>query len=94
MAVIGIQLVDPVKAGPGRHIDLTADDGLDPLLPAGSVEVHAAVHDAVVRDRHCRLAQFLDPPHQIPDAAGAVQQGKLRMHVEMDKGHRFRPPFS
>ena len=85
MPVVGVQLMDPVKAGPCRHVDLTADDGLHALGLTGLVEVHTAVHHPVVRDGHRRLAQLLDPPHQLFNPAGAVQQGELRMHMEMNK---------
>ena len=84
----GIQLMDPVGTAAGSHIDLAADDGLDSLRFAGLVEVHYAVHDPVVGDGHGGLTQLLHPLDQQGNAAGAVQQGKLGMDVQVDKGHR------
>ena len=82
MAALGVELVDLIKAGPalGGHVDLAADDGLDALGQAGPVEVHRAVHHAVVRDGAGALAHLLHDLGQLPDAAGAVQQAVLRMH--------------
>ena len=74
-----VQLVHLVKPGAGRHVQLAADDGLDPRLFGGLVEIHAAVHDAVVGDGHRGLAQLLDPLHQRTQAAGAIQQAVFGM---------------
>ena len=89
VAALGVQPVDLVRAPPpGRgHIDLTADDGLDPLPLAGPVEVHRAVHHAVVRDGHGALPQLPHPLGQTVDAAEAVQEAVLGVDVEMDKAH-------
>ena len=87
----GVVLVDLLKAGAatGRYIDFTADDGLDTSSLAGPVEVDDTVHDAVVRDGYRLLAQVFYPLHQLLDAAGPVQQGKFRMKMQVDKGHRI-----
>ena len=74
-----VQLVDLVKAAAGRHIQLTADDGLDPGLFGGLVEIHAAVHDTVIGDGNGGLSQFLHPLHQRAQTAGAVQQAVFGM---------------
>ena len=79
MEGVGIQLIDPVKARPRRHIKLAADDGLDAGLFCRLVKIHAAIHDAVVRDGAGRLPQLLEPLHQRVDAAGAVQKAVFRM---------------
>ena len=87
---VGIGAVDAVvlvEAGAGGHIDLAADDGADALGGAGAVKGHRAVHDAVVRHRQGGLSQLFGPLCQILDAAGAVQQGVFRMHMQMDEGH-------
>ena len=83
VAALGIQLVDLVEPGAalGGDVHLAADDGLDALGLAGAVEVHGAVHDAVVCDGTGRLAHGLHDAGQVPDAAGAVQQAELRMNV-------------
>ena len=87
----GVELVLLLEPGPGRHIDLAADDGLDSLGLAGLVEVHRPVHDAVVGDGHGVLPQLLHPLHQPRDAAAAVQKTELGMDMQMDEGHRGPP---
>ena len=82
-----VQLVDPVEAGAGGHIDLTADDGLDPLRLAGPVKVDDAVHVAVVGNGDGGLAQLLDPLGQLRDAAGPVQEGVFGVDVQVGEGH-------
>ena len=44
-----------------------------------------SVHDAVVRDRHCGLAQLLDSFRQAVDFAETVQEAVFGMNVEVDK---------
>ena len=72
VAGLCVQLVRLVEAGPGGHIDLAADDGLDALRLTGLVEVHRPVHDPVVGDGHGVLSQLLDPLDQGGDTAAAV----------------------
>ena len=52
MTALCIQFVDLVPAGPSQrgHVDLAADDWLYTLFFAGAVEIHRAVHNAVVGD--------------------------------------------
>ena len=76
-----VQLSGVVEPGPGCHIHLTADDGLDARPQAGPVKVHSAEHHSVVGDGHSLLPQLLDPLHQLLDAAGPVQQGVFRMYM-------------
>ena len=73
--------MDLVKAGAGGHIDLTADNRLDPLRLAGAVEINDTVHDTVVCNGHSSLTQFLDVLHQLFNATGAVQKRKFRMKM-------------
>ena len=81
MPGLRVELMHLVKAGAGGHVDLAADDGLDPLFPAGPVEVDGAEHHAVVGDGHSGLSQLPDPLRQLIDAAGSVQQGVFRMQM-------------
>ena len=83
-----VQLMDPVGAASGGHIDLTAKNGLDALCFAGFVKVHHTIHNPVVGDGNRWLAQLLDPLDQQGNAAGPIQQRKLGMDVQVDKGHR------
>ena len=81
MGVFVLRAGQAVKAALGRHIDLAADDGLDPLGKAGFIKGHRAVHHAVIRDGQGGLAQLLGALGDLVDAAGPVQQGILRMHM-------------
>ena len=83
MAALGVEFMDLVKPGAasGRHIHLTADDGLDSLRLAGAVKIDDAVHHAVVCDGTGILPHGLHDLRQIPDAARAVQQAVFRMHM-------------
>ena len=92
--VIGlvVQVLGLVEPGPGGHIDLTADDGLDALGLGRLVEVHRAVHDPVVGEGHGGLAQVLHPLHQVGDAAGPVQQAVFGVDVQMDESHLHHIP--
>ena len=83
--VVAVDLVHLVKTGAGSYIDFTADDGLDARLFGCLIELHTAVHDAVVGAGNGGLAAFLDAVHQLVDAAGTVQQTVFRMDVQVDK---------
>jgi hypothetical protein len=41
----------------------------------------------VIRDRERRLFQLQSPCDQVFDAVGAIEEGILRVAVEMDEGH-------
>ena len=62
--------------------------GFTPDL-AGAVEIDRAVHYAVVGDRDGVLSQLLYTLCQLFDAAGAVEQGILAMHMKMNERHIF-----
>jgi hypothetical protein len=85
-----MDLVEP-GAARRRYIDLTADDGFDPLGLAGAVKVDSAVHGAVVRDGTGSLSHFLHHPGQILDTAGTVQKAEFRMDMKMDERHGKTP---
>ncbi|MPM71495.1 hypothetical protein SDC9_118460 [bioreactor metagenome] len=80
-----IQLVHLVQPAPGGDVDLAANDGLNPGGLGRLIEVDDPVHHAVVGDGHGGLTQLLNARDQAADAAGAVQQRKLSMHMEMNK---------
>ena len=92
MTGLRVQLIGFVQPGAAGYIYLTADDRVDALGLAGPIEVDGAVHNAVVRDGHRRLAQLLHQLRQVTDAAGAVQQAVLRVDMQMGKGHITPPP--
>jgi hypothetical protein len=69
----------------GRDVDLAAEDRLDALLPRVVVEGDRREHVAVLGDGERRHAQLLRLIEQLLDTAGAVEQGELRVEVEMDE---------
>ena len=72
-------------------VHLATDDGMDALADAGAVEVHHAVHHAVVGDGAGVHAQFLEPGNQGLDGTCAVQQAVFGMQMQVCK-HAF-PPY-
>ena len=81
----------PVKTRSGRHIDLTADDRLDPIFSGCPVKIDHAVHDAVVGNRQTVHPQFLRPGGQFFYFTRCVKQTVLCMHMQMCKCHLFPP---
>ncbi len=85
-----------VGSGGGRgvvvhEIDLAADDRLDAVLGARLVELHRAVHHAVVGETEGGLLELRGALGEGVDLAGAVEQGVLGVHVQMgagEVGHR------
>ena len=72
-----------------RDIDLAADNRLYARSLAGMVEIDSTVHYAVIGDRDSVLPQLLYTLRQLFDAAGAVEQGILAMHMKMNERHIF-----
>ena len=73
--------------GAGRHVGLQPDDGLDPGILCGVVELDHAEHRAVVGDGqggHVHLFGALD---QLLDVAEAVEQRVFGVNVEVGEGH-------
>jgi len=75
-------LVEPALRG---HVELAADDGLDPRLVGLLVEVDGTVHVAVVGDGHGGHPEFLGLFEEVAEADGAVQEAVLGVEVEMDE---------
>ena len=84
-----INAMDTVFHSTAGNIHLTADDGLHSCCLGSFVKVDAAVHNTVVRNGNCRLAQFLHPVHQTVNPAGTVQKAVFRMDMKMYKTHTF-----
>jgi len=77
----------PVGHAAGREVGFQPDDGADALLDGGIVELDHPVHGAVIGDCHRRHAQVFYPLDEPANIAEAIQQGILRMDVEVNKGH-------
>ena len=69
------------------HIDLTANNGLNPGGFGGLVKVDTAIHDTMVGNGYGLLPQFLHPIHDGIDSAGTVQKTILCMNMKMGKTH-------
>ncbi len=68
-----------------RHVRFHADDRLDPLLFAFVVKIDHAEHAAVIGDRDRVHPQLFGPRHELIHPAGAVEQGVMRVNVQMYK---------
>ncbi len=92
MIVIPLGLA--VMAGAGGHVELAAQERLDPRLFDFLVEVQDAEKGAVVGDGHGGHLQFPDPVHQVGETDGPVQQTVGRVDVEVNKlSSRHGSPF-
>ena len=69
------------------EVGLDADDRLDPVLVAGLVVLHGAVHHAVVGEPERRLIERGGALCQRVDAAGAVEHRVLGVNMEVDGRH-------
>ncbi len=69
-----------------HEIYLAADDRLDAVLGTRLVELHRAVHHAVIGETECRLLELSGALGERVDLAGAVEQGVLGVHVQMGAG--------
>ena len=81
--VVSVNAVDFIKSGPIGHIDLTADDWLNPRGDSRIIESHTAVHYAVVCDGNRSLPLLFQVFKHPVDAAGAVQKTVFRMNMKM-----------
>ncbi len=72
---------------PGRHVRLHPDDRLDSRLSRLLLELPGRVEVTVIGDRQRGLLELLGPADQVIDSVGAVEEGKLRVAVQMDEGH-------
>ena len=77
----------PVKPGPRRHIDLTAQNRIDALGLACLIEIDHAIHHTVIRDGRRVHPELLHPLHIFPDLVRPVEQRPLRVRVQMHKSH-------
>lgn len=75
------------EAGVGGHVDLAAEDRLDPGLPGRPVELDRPRDDPVVGEGEGRHREVHRPPNELPDPAHGVQERVLGVDVEVDKRH-------
>ena len=68
-----------------RHVELAAEDRLDPFLLAGQVEVDGAEQVAVVGQRERREPELPRARDQLVELRGAVEQAVLGMDVQVDE---------
>lgn len=88
-----VRFVALIEAGTRRDVDLAADNRLDSLRLAGAVEIHHAVHDAVVGNCDGILSKLACAFGNLRDAAGAVKQAVFAVQMKMNKRHDYVSPF-
>ena len=76
-----------------HEVDLAADDRLDAVLGARLVQLHRAVHHAVVGETEGGLLELRGALGERVDLAGAVEQGVLGVHVQMGAGEAWTPEW-
>src|SRR5688572_29620914 len=80
-------IATPLAPVARRDVGFHPDDRLDPCLLRLLLELPGRVQIAVVRDRQRGLLELLRLGDQVIDSVGAVEEGVLRVTVEMDEGH-------
>jgi hypothetical protein len=75
----------PVEPGTRRHVRLDAEDGFHPSVASGLVEVQGPEHGPVVGGRQRRHPERRHLLEQLADARCPVEQGELRMGVEVNE---------
>ena len=69
-------------------VNLAPDDGLDPHIFAGHIEIGGPIQIAMVRNGRRGHAEILGPSGQVVDAYSPVKQAVFRVAMKMDKvGH-------
>ncbi len=71
----------------GRDVRFHPDDRLELGLLRLFLELPGRVHVTVICDRERGLLELQSPLDQVIDPVGAVEEGILRMTVEMDESH-------
>ena len=89
MVVVGllVRVGPPVETAAGRHIDLTAEDGLDPLGLGRFEELDGSEDVAVVGEGDSRHIVVVGRVDEVLDPEAAVEDAVLRVVVQMDEGH-------
>ena len=83
--VAPVVLTALVEAAASGHVDLAAENRLDPLLFGRVVKLLDPVHIAVVGDRQRGHAELLGTLEQRLDSRRAVQNRILRMYMKMSE---------
>ena len=79
----GRLLIEPAARG---DVGLVAHNRVDVCIAALLIELQCAVQIAMVGERQRIHPQLFGPRDQRIDGAGAVQQAKVTMTMQMDKG--------
>ena len=87
--IIAAALTFFFETGAFRHIDLTADDGLDPCIQCSFIKFHRTIHGTMVCDGDTVHTQFFYPVYKFLDFCGTVQQAVFRMDMQMRKRHHI-----
>ena len=76
-----------IKPGVGRHINLAADYGFDPLRLRSPIEINHTIHHAVIRNGGTVHAQFFHPGNIFFYFVGTIQKRIFRVDMKMYKCH-------
>ena len=89
--VVGVPVQGPLLflVTSGRHIDLTANDGMDAIFFHGPVKIQDPIHGPVVGNGAGIHAQLLQAGGQFMDPVGAIKQAVFRMKMQVGKGHGY-----
>ena len=79
-AILAIQMIV-------RHINFTAKNGMNARFLGRFIKLNGPKHIAMVRNGHGIHAALAHRIHQAIDAAKAIQQTVLCMHMEVCKSH-------
>ncbi len=86
--LVAVLRARPLEARAAGHVELDAHDRLYACVLAGIVELDRAEHVAVIREGEGAHPQCLGPGDHAAHRGGPVEEGKIRMVVEMDElGH-------
>ena len=87
MVGIIVDAMHPIRHGSAGQIYLAANNRLDACSLGRFIEINAAIHHTVIRNRDGCLSQLFDPIHHAADPAGTVKEGVFRMDMQMHEAH-------
>jgi len=85
---VSFPLLDPAIAR--RDVRFHSNERTNACLVCFLLEFPGAVHVPVIGDCKRGLLEFQCPLDQVVYSVGAVEEGVLRVAMEMNKGHRLK----
>ena len=78
-----------VEPGPRRHINLAAQNGIDPCCLCSPVKINHSIHNAMIRNSRTVHPQLFYTGHIFLDLIGTVQKTVFCMNMKMCKIHNL-----